>query len=111
MEFRKKPMVDHAAITYQGVTVFERQATNLYCNGMEVARVMDLGSGQLNLIGFELLKKGIEGNVNGRVKYGGGWLTTKCHLQLTNSKTSAAAQLVIPFQEILTTNLDGFTFN
>jgi hypothetical protein len=30
----------------------EKQATNLYCNAMEVARVVDLGSGKLNLSGF-----------------------------------------------------------
>jgi hypothetical protein len=28
----------------------------------KVARVMDLGSGQLNISGFELLRKDIEGN-------------------------------------------------
>jgi hypothetical protein len=78
---------------------------------MEVARVMDLGSGQLNLSGFELLRKGIEGNVNGREKYGGGWLATKYYLQQAKSRVHAGAQLVIPFQEISTTNLDGFTFN
>jgi hypothetical protein len=89
----------------------ELQATNLYCNAMEVVRVMDLGSGQLNLSGFELLRKGIEGNVKGRVKYGGGWLTTKYYLQQSNSQVHAAAQLVIPFQEIPTTNFDGFAFN
>jgi hypothetical protein len=48
---------------------------------MEVARVMDLGSGQLNISGIELLKKGIEGDENGKVKYGGGWITTKYYLQ------------------------------
>ena len=89
----------------------EIQASNPYRNAMEVARVMDLGSGQLNLSGFELLRKGIEGDVNGRVKYGGGWLTTKYYLQQANSKVHAAAQLVIPFQEIPTTDLDGFTFD
>jgi hypothetical protein len=53
------------------------QATNPYRNAMEVARVMDLGSDQLNISGLELLRKGIEGDKNGRVKYGGGWLSTK----------------------------------
>jgi hypothetical protein len=48
----------------------EIQAINPYCNAMEVTRVVDFGSGQLNLSGFELLRKGIESDVNGRV----GWL-------------------------------------
>jgi hypothetical protein len=48
----------------------EIQATNPYCNAMEVAIVMDLGSRQLNISGFELFQKVIEGNTNGRVKYG-----------------------------------------
>jgi hypothetical protein len=89
----------------------EIQATNLYCSTMEVARVMDLGSGQLNISGFELFQKGIEGGVNGRLKYGGGWLTAKNYLQQANSKAHAAAQHVTPFQEIPATNLDGFSFN
>jgi hypothetical protein len=68
---------------------------------MEVARVMDLGSGQLNISGVELLGTGIEGDKNGRVKYGVGWLTTKYYLQQANTKVQhAAAQLVIPFQEV-----------
>jgi hypothetical protein len=55
-----------------------------------------------------LLQKGIEGDGNGRVKYGGSWLTTKYYLQQANTKVHAAAQRVIPFQEIPTTDLDGF---
>ena len=78
---------------------------------MEVARVMDLGSGQLNISGLELLRKGIEGDENGRVKYGGGWLTTKYYLQQANTKVHAAAQLVIPFQEVPTPDLDGSSFD
>ena len=84
----------------------EIQATNPYRNAMEVARVMDLGSGQLNISGLELLGKGIEGNENGRNKYGGGWLTTKYYLQQANTKVHAAAQLVVPFQEVPTPDLD-----
>jgi hypothetical protein len=76
---------------------------------MEVARVMDLGSGQLNISGLVLLRKGIEGDENGRVKYGGGWLTTKYYLQQANTKVHAAAQLVIPFQEVPTPDLEGFS--
>jgi hypothetical protein len=87
----------------------EIQATNPYHNAMEVAKVMDLRSGQLNISGFELLGKGIEGDKNSRVK--GGWLTTKFYLQQANSKVHAATQHVIPFQEIPATNLDGFSFN
>jgi hypothetical protein len=79
---------------------------------MEVARDMDLGSGQLNISGLELLRKGIEGNENGRLKYGGGWLTTKYYLQQANTtKVHAAAQLVIPFQDVPTPDLDGFSFD
>jgi hypothetical protein len=89
----------------------EIQATNPYRNAMEVARVMDLGSGHLNISGFELLQKGIEANVNGRVKYGGGWLSTKYYLQQANSKVQAAAQRIIPFQVVPTTNLNGVYFS
>jgi hypothetical protein len=90
----------------------EIQATTPYWNAVEVARVMDLGSGQLNISGLELLQKGIEGDENGRIKYGGGWLTTKkFYLQLANTKVHAAAQLVIPFQEVPTPDLDVFSFD
>jgi hypothetical protein len=44
--------------------------------------------------------------------YGGGWITTKYYLKKVQTKgVHAAAQYVIPFQEILTTDLDGFAFN
>ncbi len=69
----------------------EIQATNPYRNAMEVARVMDLGSGQLNMSGFELLREGSEGDETGRVKYGCGWVTTKYYLQHANTKVQAAA--------------------
>jgi hypothetical protein len=78
---------------------------------MEVARVMDLGSGQLNISALELLQKGIEGSKNGRVKYGDGWLTTQYYLQQANTKVHAAAQLFIPFQEVPTPDLDAFSFD
>jgi hypothetical protein len=75
----------------------EIQAINPYLDAMEVARVIDLGSGQLNISGFELLQKGIDGNRNGRLKYGGGWLTTKYYLQQVQTKVHAVAQCVIYF--------------
>jgi hypothetical protein len=89
----------------------EIQATNPYRNAMEVTRVMDLENGQLNISGFKLLQKGIEGKDNGKVKYGGVWITTKYYLQQAQTKVHAAAQRVIPFQEIPTTDLDSFSFN
>jgi hypothetical protein len=88
----------------------EIQATNPYRDGMDVCRVMDLGSGQLNISGIEMLRKGIEGDENGKVKYGGGWLTTKHYIQQAQNKVHAAAEKVIPFQEIPTPDLDGVAF-
>jgi hypothetical protein len=89
----------------------EIQATNPYCNAMEVARVMNLGSCQLNISVLKLLQKGIEGDKNGKVNYGGGWITTKFYLQQAQTKVHAASQQVIPYQEILATDLDGYAFN
>jgi hypothetical protein len=39
------------------------------------------------------------------------WLTTKYYLQQANTEVHAAAQLVIPFQEVPTPDLDGFSFD
>jgi hypothetical protein len=55
----------------------EIQTSNPYRDAMEVCQVMDLGSGQLNISGIEMLRKDIEGDATGKVQYGGGWLTTK----------------------------------
>jgi hypothetical protein len=79
----------------------DMQATNPYWNAMEVARVMDLGSGQLNISGFELLRKGLEGGKNGRVKYGGGWLTTKYCLQQLNTKSMQQPSASFLFRKFL----------
>jgi hypothetical protein len=39
------------------------QASNpYYHDAMDICRVMDLGSGQLNISGIKMLRKGIEGN-------------------------------------------------
>ena len=51
-----------------------------------------------------------EGDENGKVKYGGGWLTTKYYIQQAQNKVHGAAEKVIPFQEIPTPDLDGVAF-
>jgi hypothetical protein len=88
----------------------EIQKANPYKDGMEVCRVLDMGSGQLNLSGLEMLRKGIEGDENGKVKYGGGWLSSKYFLQKAQKKVNEAAKLEIPFIEIPTPDLDGIVF-
>jgi hypothetical protein len=88
----------------------EIQAANPYRDAMNVCRVMDLGSGQLNISGIEMLRKGIEGDEHGKVKYGGGWLTTKYYIQQAQNKVHGVAQKVIPFEEIPTPDLDGVAF-
>lgn len=55
-------------------------------------------------------KRVFEGNTDGKVKYGGGWITTKYYLQQAQINGHAADQQIIPFQEILTTDLDAFAF-
>ena len=45
-----------------------------------------------------------------KLNVGGGWLTTKYYIQEAQKKVHAAANEVIPFQEILTPDLDGVTF-
>jgi hypothetical protein len=58
-------ILDHS---YTGSSIGADQANYPCHHAMEVARVMGLGSGQLNISGFELLQKGIKGNNNGSFK-------------------------------------------
>jgi hypothetical protein len=88
----------------------EIQTSNPYHDAMEVCRVMDLGSGQLNFSGIEMLRKGIEGDATGKVQYGGGWLTTKYHIQEAQKILHSAAKEEIPYHEIPDPELDGFAF-
>jgi hypothetical protein len=54
-----------------------------YQDAMEVCGVLDMGSGWLNISsGIDMLQKGIEGDKNRKVEwYGGGWITSKYHIQ------------------------------
>ena len=65
----------------QGLCEDEIKKTNPYRDAMEVCRVLDMGSGQLNISGIDMLRKGIEGDERWKVEYGGGWLTSKYYLQ------------------------------
>jgi hypothetical protein len=94
----------------QGLCEDEIKKTNPYRDAMEVCRVLDMGSGQLNLSGIDMLRKGIEGDERGKVEYGGGWLTSKYYLQQAQERVHKVAAKEIPFQEIPTPDLDGVAF-
>lgn len=51
-----------------------------------------------------------KGDENGKVKHGGGWLTTKYYIQVVQKKVHTFVQQDIAFQEILTPDLDGMAF-
>jgi hypothetical protein len=89
---------------------YDIKKTNPYRNAMEVCRVLDMGSGQLNISGIDMLRKGIEGDENGKIEYGGGWMTSKYYLQQAQEKVHNVAAVEIPFQQIPTPDLDGVAF-
>jgi hypothetical protein len=64
---------------------------------MQVAKVIDLSESLLNLSGFDALRKGVEGDEDGKIARCGGWLTSKYHGMKAMTAVSAASQSVIPF--------------
>ena len=88
----------------------ELKKSSPYRDAMTVAEVLDAGSGQLNLSGLDMLTKGVEGDANGKVQYGGGYFTTRYYILQAQAKVNAAAQLEIPFKPIESAELDGVEF-
>ena len=60
------------ATLLQGHCADKIKKSNPYRDAMEVCRVLDMGSGQLNISGIDLLRKGIEGDTRGKVERNGG---------------------------------------
>jgi hypothetical protein len=84
--------------------------TNPYRDAMQVCRVLDMGSGQLNISRIAILRKDIEGDERGEVEYGGGWMTSKYYLQQAQERIHKVAAQEITFKEIPTPDLDGVAF-
>jgi hypothetical protein len=67
---------------------------------MQVAKIIDLSGSLLNLSGYHVLRKGIEGDEEGRIERNGGWLASKYHVMKSMKAVEGAAQIDIPFSPI-----------
>ena len=88
------------------------QRKNPYRRAMKIARILDLSGSVLNLSGYDALRKGIEGDVDGRIERNGGWLVSKYHIMKAMRKVEEAAKHVIPFFPLEpAAGIDGIFFD
>ena len=72
---------------------------NPYRQAEEIAKVMDLSPGQLNLSGYTELRYGLEEkNEKGKIPRGGGWLCRPHYLKEAQKAIQAAAKVEVPYQ-------------
>jgi hypothetical protein len=83
------------------------QRKNPYHHAMQVAKIIDLSRSLLNLSGYHALRKGIEGDEEGKIERNGGWLASKYHVMKSMKAVEVAAQIDIPFS--LIDNTDHLT--
>jgi hypothetical protein len=92
------------------------QRENPYRRAMTIAKVIDLGGSVLNLSGYDQLRKGVEGNMEGHIARNGGWLASKWFVMkaMTAVETAAQAVIVLPFSSLgaaeLDDDIDGIKF-
>jgi hypothetical protein len=90
------------------------QRENPYRRAMTIAKVIDLGGSVLNLSGYDQLRKGVEGNIEGHIERNGGWLASKWFVMKAMTAVETAAQAVIPFSPLgaaeLEDGIDGIQF-
>jgi hypothetical protein len=67
---------------------------------MQVAKKIDLSGSLLNLSGYHALRKGIEGDEEGKIERNGGWLASKYHVMKSMKAVEVIAQINIPFSPI-----------
>jgi hypothetical protein len=73
---------------------------------MQIAKVLDLNGSVLNLPGYNALRKGVKGDVEGYIECNGSWLTSKDFVMKVVMAVETAANAVIPFHPMGATRLD-----
>ncbi len=53
------------------------KSDNPYCHAIQIAKIIDLSGSLLKLSRYNSLRKGLEGDDEGKVKRNGGWLASK----------------------------------
>jgi hypothetical protein len=82
--------------------------SNPYCQPQEIAKVMDMDPGALNLTGYNSLRQGMEEKgQNGKIKRGGGILCPEKAIRDAMYAIEDAASEVIPFK-MLDGDVDGW---
>jgi hypothetical protein len=88
------------------------QSKNPYRCAMNIARILDLSGSVLNLGGYDALRKGMEGDVDGKIIRNGGWLVSKWHVMKSMTKVEELAKEVIPFYPLEpAAGIDGIVFD
>jgi hypothetical protein len=85
---------------------------NPYRKAEEIAKVMDLSAGQLNLSGYSELRKGLEiRNKRGKIPKGKGWLCPEYYVKCAQYAIEREARKAIPYEMLPLADIDGFQFN
>jgi hypothetical protein len=80
---------------------------NPYRQAQEVAKVMDLSPGQLNLSGYKALREGLElRNDKGKIPKGRGWLCSDWYVKEAMYAIEREAEKIIPYKML--EGVDGF---
>jgi hypothetical protein len=83
---------------------------NPYRRAQEIAKVMDLSPGQLNLSGYKALREGLEDKNNkGKIPRGKGWLCSDYYVKQAMQSIENQAKNVVPYQMLY--GVDGFQFD
>jgi hypothetical protein len=85
-------------------------AENPYSCAEEIAKVMDLNAGVLNISAYELLREGVEGDEEGKIDYGGGILASKYYVKKAMREIEDAAAEVLPYSFVNYEGIDGIVF-
>jgi hypothetical protein len=102
-----------AYLTHKASGVVKRE--NPYRSAMKIAKVIDLSGSLLNISGYNALRKGVEGDGDGKIERNGGWLASKYHLMRAMKLVEEAASTVIPFAPTIASEnddgIDGVQFD
>jgi hypothetical protein len=104
---------DRKCLSYLMDRTFRRiQGENPYRHAIEIAKIIDLSGSLINLSGYDTLRKGMEGDTDGKVERNGGWLSSKYHVMKSMAAVESAAQKDIPLKDPsdLPPNVDGVQF-
>ena len=85
---------------------------NPYRKAEEIAKVMDLSPGTLNITGFAKLRKGLEiKNKNGKIPNGKGWLCGEWFVKHAMYAIEQGTNKVIPYSMLPPNEINGFEVN